>query len=105
MKHTINNLDEEESKSLLLQFFIRTQTVEETKGYSEQQFFLDVKNTYNNLLEYKKNQANIQRSHYDTTHIVFGDSPTGSLKIALKELGLHEKEQILNYPRLKSRDS
>jgi len=57
MKDTINHLDEEELKSLLLQFFLHMQIVEERKGYSEQQFFLDVKNTYNNLLEYKKKSS------------------------------------------------
>ena len=99
-KDMINHLDEEELKSLLLQFFIRMQTVEERKGYSEQQFFLDIKNTYNNLLEYKKNQANAQHSQYDTTHIVFGDSPTGSLKLALKDLGLNQQERIINFSDL-----
>lgn len=101
MKDMINHLDEKESKSLLLQFFIRMQLVEEGKGYSEQQFFLDLKNTYNDLLEYQKNQANIKRhTQFHTTHIVFGDSPTGSLKMALQELGLHEKEQIINFSDL-----
>ena len=100
MKDTINHLDEKELKSLLFQFFIRMQTVEERKGYSEHQFFLDVKKTYNDLLEYKKNQANAQHSQYDTTHIVFGDSPTGSLKIALKKLGLNQKENIINFSDL-----
>lgn len=42
MKDMINHLEEKESKSLLLQFFIRMQLVEEGKGYSEQQFFLDL---------------------------------------------------------------
>ena len=100
IKDTINHLDEEELKSLLLQFFLRMQIVEERKGYSEQQFFLDVKNTYNNLLEYQKNKANIQHSQYDTTHIVFRDSPTGSLKIALKDLGLNQQEKIINFSDL-----
>ena len=100
MKDTINHLEEEELKSLLLQFFLRMQIAEEKTGYSEQQFFLDIKNTYNNLLEYQKNKANVQQSQYDTTHIVFGDSPTGSLRMALKELGLHENEKIINFSDL-----
>ena len=100
MKDMINHLDEEELKSLLLQFLLRMQIVEERTGYSEHQFFLDVKKTYNDLLEYKKNQANAQHSQYDTTHIVFGDSPTGSLKIALKKLGLNQKENTINFSDL-----
>ena len=100
LKNTINQLDEDELKSLLLQFLLRMQTVEESKGYSEHQFFIDIKNTFNDLLEYQKNQANAQHSHYDTTHIVFGDSPTGSLKNALKKLGLDQKENIINFSDL-----
>lgn len=101
MKSMINHLDEKELKSLLLQFFLRMQTVEERKGYSEQQLFLDIKNTYNDLLEYKKNQASVeQHTQFHITHIVFGDSPTGSLKIALKKLGLNQQEKIINFSDL-----
>ncbi|MEO4052775.1 DUF1835 domain-containing protein [Solibacillus sp. CAU 1738] len=101
IKNTINNLDEKELKSLLLQFFLRMQTVEERKGYSEQQFFSDIKNTYNGLLVYKKNQASVeQQTQFHSTHIVFGDSPTGSLKIALKELALNQQEKIITFSDL-----
>ncbi len=93
---TINHLDDTELKSLLLQVFLRMQTVEERKGYSEQQFFLDIKNTFNDLLAYKKNQASVEQTQFHTTHIVFGDSPTGSLKIALKESDLIQQENIIN---------
>jgi len=51
IKDTINHLDEKELKSLLLQFYLRMQTVEERKGYSEQQFFVDIKKIFNDLLE------------------------------------------------------
>ena len=100
MKGTINDLEEKELKSLLFQFFLRMQLVEERKGYSEQQFFLDIKKTYHNLLEYKKNQASVEQQQFHTTHIVFGDSPTGSLKIALKELGLQQQEKIIPFSDL-----
>jgi len=43
MKDMINHLEDTELKSLLLQIFLRMQTVEERKGYSEQQFFIDLK--------------------------------------------------------------
>lgn len=96
----INHLEDTELKSLLLQIFLRMQIVEERKGYSEQQFFLDIKNTYNDLLAYKKNQASVEQTKLHTTHIVFGDSPTGSLKIALKESGLIQQENIINFSDL-----
>ena len=101
MKDTIYHLDEKELKSLLFQFFIRMQVVEEKEVYSEQQFFLDIKNTYDKLLQNRRNQlSSSQHTQFHTTHIVFGDSPTGSLRIALKELGLHEKENIINFSDL-----
>ncbi|TGN32046.1 DUF1835 domain-containing protein [Lysinibacillus sp. S2017] len=76
------------------------QTVEERKGYSEQQFFLDIKNTYNDLLAYKKNQASVDQTQFHTTHIVFDDSPAGCLKIALKESDLMQQENIFNFSDL-----
>lgn len=96
MKNMINHLEDTELKSLLLQIFLRMQTVEEKKGYSEQQFFLDLQNTYNELLAYKNNQALNQQTQFHTTHIAFGDSPAGSLKVALKESDLIHQENIIN---------
>lgn len=97
----LNHLEDEELRSLLAQFFLRMQLVEERKGYSEQQFFLDIKKTYNELLAYKKEQANNElHTQFHTTHIVFGDSPTGSLKIALKKLGLDQQERIITFSDL-----
>ena len=100
MKDMINHLEDTELKSLFLQFFLRMQTVEERKGYTEQQFFLDIKKTYNELLAYKKNQASVEQTQFHTTHIVFGDSSAGSLKIALKELDFIQQENILNFSDL-----
>ena len=101
MKDIINNSNEKELKSLLLQFFIRMQAVENNKDYSEQQFFLDIKKTYTNLVEYQKSQTRLeQQTQFHTTHIVFGDSPTGSLKIALRDLGLNQIERIITFPDL-----
>lgn len=96
MKHIINHLEDTELKSLLLQVFLRMQTVEERKGYSEQQFFLDLKNTYNDLLAYKNIQASNLQTQFHTTHLVCGDSPAGSLKLALKESDLIQQENIIN---------
>ncbi len=101
IKDAIHHLEEKELKSLLLQFFLRMQIVEEEKGYSEQQFFLDMKNTYYDLLAYKKNMESVeQQTLFRATHIVFGDSPTGSLKISLKELGVQQQEKILAFSDL-----
>lgn len=92
----INHLEDTELKSLLLQVFLRMQIVEERKGYSEQQFFLDVKKTYNDLVAYKNNQTSSNLAQFHTTHIVFSDSAAGSLKIALMESNLTQQENIMN---------
>lgn len=96
IKDTINHLDEGELKFLLAQVFLRMQTVDQKNDYSEQQFFLDMKKTYTNLLAYKKNEVNAeQHTPFQTTHIVFGVSPSDSLKNALKQLALNQQEQII----------
>lgn len=100
LNEVIEQLEDKEKKALLLQIFLRMQVVEERKGYSEEQFFSDIKNTYNNLLEFKKDQSNIELAQYHTTHIVFGDSPSGSLKIALSNLGLSHQERIVTFSDL-----
>lgn len=96
MKDMINHLEDTELKSLLLQVFLRIQTVEERKGYSEQQFFLDVKNTYNDLLATKNNQASSKQAQFHTTNIVFSDSAACSLEITLIKSDLIQQENIIN---------
>lgn len=100
MKDLINNLDEKEAKSLLFQFFHLTKLVDERKGYSEEQFFLNIKNTYHDLLKLQKEPIRNVQKNYHATHIVFGDSPTGSLKIALKELDLSKIEKVITFSDL-----
>ena len=98
LKNMIDHLEDKELKSLLLQIFLRMQIVEVRRGYSEQQFYSDIKTTYYDLLEYKKNQASVeQHTQFHTTHIVYGDSPAGSLKIALKESELDQQEKIITF--------
>lgn len=96
MKDMINHLEDTELKSLLHQIFLCMQTVEEKKGYSEQQFFLDVKNTYNDLVATKNNQKSSKQAQFHTTHIVFSDAAACSLKIALIESDLTQQENIMN---------
>ena len=101
MRNMIYQLDEKELKSTLFLFYCRVQAVEEGNGYSEQQFFSDIKKSYNDLLESGKNNANDDRNaQYEATHIVFGYSPMGSLRWALKELELNQKEKIITFADL-----
>ncbi|WP_339198989.1 DUF1835 domain-containing protein [Solibacillus sp. FSL R5-0449] len=95
LNYLINQLEDKETKALLMQIFLRMQVVEEGNGYSEEQFYLDINKTYKNLVEYKKNQLNIGPVQYVKTHIVFGDSPSGSLKMAFKKLGISQQERVI----------
>jgi hypothetical protein len=57
-----------------------------------------MKRSYSDFLNYKKNQANIDKNtHCKAVHIVFSDSPAGSLRIVLKELGLQDEEKVITF--------
>lgn len=98
LKRILKDSTEDEVKSLLFQMFLRIHSVEEIEQYSEEQLVIDMKKTYNDFLNYKKNQANIAKNtHYKTAHIVFGDSPAGSLRMGLKEMGLKGEEKVITF--------
>lgn len=97
LRNIVKNSNEEEVKSLLFQFLLRINRLEEIEQYSEKQLVMDLKKIYSDFLNYKKSQANIRNStNYKAVHIVFGDSASGSLKFVLKEMGLQQKEQIIS---------
>lgn len=79
IKNAVEYLTEKEAKSLLFQHLSLVQILEET-DYTEEQFLEHMKNEYHGLLRFisKPRQEN-----YTTVHIIFGDSPAGSLKAAL----------------------
>ncbi|MFJ8064602.1 DUF1835 domain-containing protein [Psychrobacillus sp. NPDC096426] len=79
IKNIVEKLSEQEAKSLLLQHLYRIQLLEETK-YPEDKFLEDLKKEYHDLLQFASKPG---QTNYNTIHIVFGDSPAGSLKIAL----------------------
>ncbi len=98
LRNLVKNSTEEEVKSLLFQMFLRIQMVEETEQYLEGQLVIDMKKSYSDFLNYKKNQANIdENTHYKAVHIVFSDSPAGSLRIVLKEMGLQVEEKVITF--------
>lgn len=98
LRNIVKNLTEEEVKSLLFQMFLRIHMVEETEQYSEGQLVIDMKKSYSDFLNYKKNQANIDKNtHYKVVHIVCSDSTAGSLRIVLKDMGLQDEEKIITF--------
>jgi len=108
LKRMIKELTEDEVKSLLYLFFLRIQMVEETKLDLDEQLVKDLKKIYHDFLNYKRNQLpNVQNQSYKVLHLVFGDSPSGSLKIGLKEMGFAKRRRyhlifgfIFYWPRL-----
>ncbi|MFC7785404.1 DUF1835 domain-containing protein [Rossellomorea sp. GCM10028870] len=81
IKKLVEHSTEDEVKSLLFHILLRINMAEETE---QAQLLKDLKNTYHNFVEYKRSQA-VTVKNYETVHILFGDSASGSLKVALKE--------------------
>lgn len=79
IKKIVEQLSEQEAKSLLLLNLYRIQLLEET-SYSEREFIEKMKKEYQELLQYSSKQ---KKQPYHTIHIVFGDSAAGGLKMAL----------------------
>ncbi|MFJ7973521.1 DUF1835 domain-containing protein [Psychrobacillus sp. NPDC096389] len=94
LKKIVEQLSEQEAKSLLLLNLYRIQLLEET-SYSEREFIEKVKKEYQELLQYSSKQ---KQQPYHTIHIVFSDSAAGSLKMALPN-----DEKVIQFSDLFSR--
>jgi hypothetical protein len=81
LKKLVEHSTEDEVKSLLFHMLFRINMAEETE---QAQLVKDLKNTYRGFVEFKRSQAETEKT-YRAVHILFGDSASGSLKIALKE--------------------
>lgn len=98
LKRALKNTTDEERNSLLFQTFLRVNMLEEANQYTEEQFVIDLKNTYHDFLNVKRNQTNIKNSNDDkVVHILFDDSASGSLKGTLEEMGLQEEERVISF--------
>ncbi|MBS4193070.1 DUF1835 domain-containing protein [Bacillus sp. FJAT-49705] len=97
LKKVIEELPEGEVKSLLFHILLRVNHIGE-KGYSETEFVDDVKSIYKTILDITKERSESkQASTCQRIHILFGGSPEGSLKVALKEMGVFEKERVISF--------
>ncbi|TYS89845.1 DUF1835 domain-containing protein [Rossellomorea aquimaris] len=81
IKKLVEHSTEDEVKSLLFHMLLRINMAQETE---QDQLVIDLKNTYQNFVEYKRSQAVTEKT-YEAVHILFGDSASGSLKMTLKE--------------------
>ncbi len=98
LKRILKNSPDDEVKSLLFQILLRINMLEETEEYTEGQFVTDLKKTYNDFLNYKRNQTDLKNNKdYKVVHILFGDSASGSLKRALKEMELQDEEKVISF--------
>ncbi|MGM0829182.1 MAG: DUF1835 domain-containing protein [Bacillota bacterium] len=81
LKKLVEHSTEDEVKSLLFHMLLRINMAQET---DQAQLLKDLKNTYQDFVEYKRSQAETEKT-YEAVHILFGDSASGSLKMTLKE--------------------
>lgn len=101
LKRILKDTPEDEVKSLLFQILLRINMFEETDQYTEGQFVADLKKTYNDFLNYKRNQTDFKNNiNYKVVHILFGASASGSCKNALKEMGLQDEEKVISFSDL-----
>ena len=82
LKQAIRNLSESDAKSMLFQLLLDSKVSEEK--------ILDMQQSIIKMVEDTKGTNNAQ-----TVHIVFGDSPGGSLKIAFRDTDYEETEAII----------
>lgn len=97
LKKAIKELPEEEAKSLLFHVLLRMNLLRETE-YSEKEFVSDIENIYDMIFDRSRERAEMsQEGNFQMIHILFGDSPAGSLKYALKEMGVSKEEKVISF--------
>ncbi|PET37472.1 hypothetical protein CN514_24355 [Bacillus sp. AFS001701] len=88
-------------KSLLFQSYLRINMIEETGQYTKGQFVDDLIKSYEDFLNYKRNQTSVKNNQiYKVIHILFGDSAAGSLKNILRKMELHDEEKVISFSDL-----
>lgn len=97
MKKLVRELPDDEAKTVLFHIFLRAQQLDGT-AYAVEEFAYDVKKMYRTMAEVAKGRSNSnQDQQMNRIHILFGDSPAGSLRIALKRIGVHKVEKIISF--------
>lgn len=94
IKQAVTNLDETDAKTLLLQIFLRAEMSEEA------QFVKEVAEMKRAVL--KLTRGKCKKNHAQTVHIIFGESPAGSLKAAFRETAYEDTEDIIVLPDILS---
>jgi len=102
IRKTVEELKENEAKSLLLLILLKIDKLERA-SHSREQTTVDLgdelRAIYKELLNLS--QANNQAAQtYQAAHIAFGDSAAGALRVTLKELGLEREEKVIGFSGL-----
>ncbi|UVI27754.1 DUF1835 domain-containing protein [Paenibacillus spongiae] len=96
VRKVVKELPDGEAGSLLFQIYLRLMMVKETE-YSESAFVHDVENIYKTMMKVTNRRAEAsQPGSIRRMHILLGESPAGSLKIALKQLKLCDVEGVVS---------
>lgn len=97
LKKAVEELPEREAKSLLFHILLRLNFVKET-DYSEIDFINDVENIYETVFKISKERSEAkEEENFQKVHILFGLSGAGSLKMALKEIGVYQVEKVISF--------
>src|SRR3954447_13582106 len=94
LKQAISKLDEREAKALLNLIFIRAEQ------YEEDEMTRILQSMKKSLIQVSRNEEKIE--HRQTVHILFGDSPAGSLKAAFRNNPYAKTEEIIVLPHILS---
>lgn len=93
LKKKVGNLQEDEVKSFLFHILLRFNMLD-GKEHSVKEFIEHVEKTYE-FITLRNNQNEMEKD-YEKVHIVFGGSPSGSLKRALDDMDLRDKEKVIS---------
>lgn len=94
LKQAISKLNEREAKALLNLIFIRAEQ------YEEDEMIRILQSMKESLIQVWRSEEKIE--HRQTVHIVFGDSPAGSLKAAFRNTPYAKTEEIIVLPHILS---
>ncbi|MDR9856157.1 DUF1835 domain-containing protein [Paenibacillus sp. VCA1] len=98
MKEALNGLSAQELKRLLLLTFHQVEAAARDHSAKEE-LYPFLKEVYHHLLDDRQNQVRRWQPDAGTkkVHILFGPSPAGSLKWALKEMGRSDTDKVISF--------
>lgn len=97
LKRVIKELPDGEAKSLLFHILLRLNFLKETKQ-SETDFVHDVEKIYEMIHSLSQERLEMkQGGNFQMIHILFGESPAGSLRVALKEIGRDKSDKVISF--------